>query len=270
MSKSDAITETTGSGEPQTEELRFYCGLHHPGVAGAFERAFISINTIRTRRKPIECPDVVIDSGAFVELEKWGRYRHSVEEYATALRRLHDEGVVRITAAVAQDYMCEPFMLEKTGLTVEEHQRLSVERYDALLACGMPFPILPVLQGYAASDYVRHIRMYGDRLTPGMWVGVGSVCKRNSRPEQIVAVLAGIKGARPDLRLHGFGVKLTALTHSGVRQMLYSADSMAWSFAARKAGRSPNDPAEAHNFVARVRSAASKAIEPWQIPLMLE
>lgn len=253
-----------------SEDLRFYCGLHQPGDAGTFERAFISINRLRGRRKPVECADVVIDSGAFVELEKWGCYRHSVAEYADELRRLHEDGVVRITAAVAQDYMCEPFMLAKTGLTVEEHQRRTVERYDALIAYGLPFPILPVLQGYAPSDYVRHILMYGDRLGTGMWVGVGSVCKRNSRPEQIVAVLAAIKAARPDLLLHGFGVKVTALMHSGVRAMLHSADSMAWSLAARKAGRSPNDPAEAHAFVARVRAAAAQAITPWQLPLMLE
>lgn len=253
-----------------TSDLRFYCGLHQPGDATTFARAFISINRLRGRRKPVACPDVVIDSGAFVELEKWGRYRHSVEEYADELRRLHEAGVVQITAAVAQDYMCEPFMLAKTGLTVEDHQRLTIERYDALLACGLPFHILPVLQGYAPADYVRHVRQYGDRLKPGMWVGVGSVCKRNSQPEQIVAVLHAIKAARPDLRLHGFGVKLTALMHAGVRAMLYSADSMAWSFSARKQGRNGNDPAEAHAFVARVRAAAARAVTPWQLPLIFE
>lgn len=269
----DRIISPEGAGEAERVEgaaLRFYCGLHQPGDASAFERAFISINRLRGRRKPVPCADVVIDSGAFVELEKWGRYRHSVAEYADELRRLHEHGVVRITAAVAQDYMCEPFMLAKTGLTVEEHQRLTIERYDALLAYGLPFPVLPVLQGYAPADYVRHVRQYGDRLKPGMWVGVGSVCKRNSQPEQIVAVLWAIRAARPDLRLHGFGVKLTALMHAGVRAMLYSADSMAWSFAARKRGRNGNDPAEALAFVRRVRDAAAQAITPWQLPIIFE
>lgn len=251
-------------------DLRFYCGLHQPGDARAFDRAFISINRLRGRRKPVACPDVVIDSGAFVELEKWGRYRHSVEEYADELQRLHEAGVVQITAAVAQDYMCEPFMLAKTGLRVEDHQRLTIERCDALLACGLPFPILPVLQGYAPSDYVRHLRAYGDRLPQGAWVGVGSVCKRNSKPEQIVAVLYAILRARPDLRLHGFGVKITALMHSGVRSMLYSADSMAWSLSARKQGRNGNDPAEAMAFVERVRAVGSQLATPWQMPMLLE
>jgi hypothetical protein len=148
--------------------------------------------------------------------------------------------------------MCEPFMLDRTGLTVADHQRLTIERYDALWPEGLPFPIMPVLQGYDPQEYVAHVRAYGDRLTPGMWVGVGSVCKRNGSPEAIVEVLAAIKAVRPDLRIHGFGVKLTSLMHPGVREMLYSADSMAWSFAARKQGRDGNSWREASAFVERV------------------
>lgn len=37
-----------------------------------------------------------------------GRYRRSVEDYAAEIRQLHDARIVRIGAAVAQDYMCEP------------------------------------------------------------------------------------------------------------------------------------------------------------------
>lgn len=247
--------------------LRFYVGLHQPGDAKHFASACVSINRLRSRKKPLACPDVLVDSGAFTELHQHGRYRHSVEEYAADLRRIHESGVASISAAVAQDYMCEPFMLAKTGLTVEDHQRLTIERYDALVACGLPFPILPVLQGYAPADYVRHIRAYGARLTPGMWVGVGSVCKRNSSPDQIVAVLSAIYDERPDLRLHGFGVKITALQHPRVRELLYSADSMAWSFNARKNGRNGNDWREARSFAERVTAIARRAFEPWQMQL---
>lgn len=247
----------------------FYVGLHQPADAANFDRACISINRIWGRKKPVPCGDVLVDSGAFTELHLHGRYRNGVEAYAAELRRLHDQGVVRITAAVAQDFMCEPFMLAKTGLTVEDHQRLTIERYDALLAQDLPCPILPVLQGFDPSDYVRHIDAYGDRLTPGMWVGVGSVCKRNGSPEQVIGVLAAIHAVRPDLRLHGFGVKQTSLLHPGVRELLYSADSMAWSFAARKQGRDGNSWLEADRFVKRITATAARAFEPWQMPLPL-
>ena len=151
--------------------------------------------------------------------------------------------------------MCEAFMLARTGLTIADHQRMTIDRYDELLKCDTGgVYIMPVLQGYAPQDYVSHIRQYGDRLKPRMWVGVGSVCKRNANPGSIESVLLAIKTERPDLRLHGFGVKITSLGSQLVRDLLFSADSMAWSFAARYEGRNANDPAEAIRYANRVRT----------------
>lgn len=191
----------------------------------------------------------------------YGRYETTVEQHADTLHRLHTDGVCDIAGAVSQDYMCEPFMLERTGLTILEHQRLTVERYDALrtaleqrFAGDIPFPVLPVLQGFAVEDYLRHMDMYGDRLRVGMWVGVGSVCKRQGNVRVIEGLLSAIKRQRPDLRLHGFGVKSTALMSPIVRTLLHSADSMAWSFAARKQGRGrdANDWREAMRFTLKI------------------
>jgi len=246
------------------EKTLFYIGLHHPNHAGQFPRACISINVLRGRKKPIQCGDVLVDSAAFTELATHGSYRHPPSVYAAELRRLHIEGVVKITAAVAQDYMCEPFMLEKTGMTVEQHQQLTIERYDALLAEDLPFSILPVLQGYSPYDYVKHISMYGLRLSLGAWVGVGSVCKRNGNPETVLSVLSAIKNVRPDLRLHGFGVKTTSLAHPGIRKMLYSSDSMAWSYAARIEGRDGNLLQEALNFAEKIQHKIDLPPAYWQ------
>lgn len=240
--------------EARRADVIFYVGLHQPSDAQHFPRACISINRVRGRKKPVPCRDVLLDSGAFTELEQHGRYRHDVATYAAEVERLHRLGVLNITAAVAQDYMCEPFMLAKTGLTLLDHQRLTIDRYDALAALAPPVTIMPVLQGFAPWDYQRHVADYGDRLAHGAWVGVGSVCKRQGDPRAIMQVLGAIKSVRPDLRLHGFGVKTTALLHSGVRAMLHTADSMAWSFAARKEGRSPNDWREAQAFSSRIEA----------------
>lgn len=256
--------------------VRFYPGLHQPADAQHFDRCCISINRVRGRKKPVDCDEVIVDSGAFVELEIYGEYRHAVTVHAAELHRLWTAGVVRIAVAVAQDYMCEPFMLAKTGLTIADHQRLTIERYDALVAeldrlfdGECPFPVMPVLQGYAPEDYVRHIQMYGNRQKAGMWVGVGSVCKRNGKPESIVEVLTAIHRIRPDLLLHGFGVKTTALTHPGVRDLLATADSMAWSFAARRQGRDGNSWREAKAFSDKVHNIASTIVDAWQMPLPL-
>ncbi|MFM2006610.1 MAG: Sinorhizobium phage phiLM21, partial [Pseudomonadota bacterium] len=113
--------------------VEFFVGLHQPSDAHRFERACVSINRLRQRKKPLGNVRVLVDSGAFTELNLHGRYRHGVDDYAAQLYRLHTEGVVNIEAAVAQDYMCEAFMLQKTGLTIADHQRLTIERYDALV-----------------------------------------------------------------------------------------------------------------------------------------
>lgn len=202
-----------------------------------------------------------MDSGAFSELFRYGHYRHSVAEYAEQVRRWAKNG--NLLAAVAQDYMCELFIIAKTGLSLSEHQRLTIERYDELVAHDTGVRIMPVLQGYSPEEYVDHIRQYGDRLKFGMWVGVGSVCKRNGDVRAIESVLLAIHRARPDLLLHGFGLKTTALQSGLVRKLLHTADSMSWSFAARKQGRDANDWREAKAFADRIETM------PYQHALIL-
>lgn len=228
----------------------FYVGLHQPSDARHFSHAFISVNRLRDRTT-VGAERWIMDSGAFTELSRHGRYRHSVAHYAKEIMRWR--GNRGLVAAVAQDYMCEPFIIEKTGLSVRTHQRLTIQRYDALIKQVWGIYIMPVLQGYAVTDYVRHLRMYGARLAHGAYVGVGSICKRNADPRQIEEILAAIKQERPDLRLHGFGLKTIALASRVVRALLHSADSMAWSFAARYEGRNQNDWREAARFAARIR-----------------
>ena len=226
--------------------------MHVPSKADKVERAFVSVNVIKNRKSSFPVNEWIMDSGAFTTIAKYGYYPEPVKTYADQIRRWKDNGT--LLAAVSQDYMCEDIMLKKTGLTIEDHQRLTIERYDALVAEKTGVYIMPVLQGYAPENYVQHIKMYGDRLEQGAYVGVGSVCKRNTNPSSIVEVLKAIKGIRPDLRLHGFGVKTTALAWADVRDNLESADSMAWSFAARWEKGNGNDWTEAVKFEKRIKN----------------
>jgi hypothetical protein len=219
--------------------VRFFIGLHQPSDAKHFDCAFVSVGRLRKRKGRFEVGDWIMDSQAFTTIRTYGGYPHPVEEYAEQIKRWKGNG--NLLAAVSQDYMCEPAMLKITGLTVADHQRLTIERYDGLIRCATGCYIMPVLQGYTPDEYVSHIRQYGERLAHGAWVGVGSICKRNAAPLMILDVLIAIKQERPDLRLHGFGLKTTALAHGTIRALLETADSMAWSFAARRQGRDAND-----------------------------
>lgn len=229
--------------------MRFFTGIFNISHAQHFndnEQVFISVVRLRRRKSDFVVGDWILDSGAFSTIDKFGSYPDSPEKYAEEIRRWKSCG--NLLAAVSQDYMCEPHMLKKTGLTIQDHQRLSIERYDALLCSDTGVYIMPVLQGYDKRDYVEHIRMYGDRLQFGAWVGVGSICKRNGDPRAIKKVLLAIHEERPDLKLHGFGLKITALASGIIDQLLHTADSMAWSFSARKAGRDRNSWKEAKRW----------------------
>lgn len=244
--------------------MEFFVGIHQPSDAHRVGSAFVSVNRLRAsakrpaRKSGFGVGRWIMDSGAFTTIKTHGGYPEPAAAYAAEIKRWAGNG--ELLAAVSQDYMCEAAMLAITGKTVAEHQRLTIERYDELLACDTGgVYILPVLQGYAPADYVEHIRQYGERLTPGMWVGVGSVCKRNGNRAAIEDVLLAIKAARPDLLLHGFGVKITSLGSELVRKLLHTADSMAWSFSARKQGRNGNDWREAVAFANRI---ATMPVEP--------
>jgi hypothetical protein len=251
------------------DEVRmiFYVGLHQPSDAHHFTRCCIHVERLASRRKTLGCEDLLLDSQAFMKLRLYGRYPASPAAYAAKVARIAQ--LVGHLTAVTEEYMCEPFMLEKTGLDVATHQRLTIERYDAIRAAlPVSIPLLPVLQGYQPAEYVDHIRQYGARLAGGAWVGVGSVCKRNSDPNAIAAVLLTIAGERPDLRLHGFGVKTTALQSDLIRSLLYSADSMAWSYNARRNGRDANDWREAQAFADAIASQQPRQhAYQWSIPL---
>ncbi|WUA12563.1 hypothetical protein OG225_42405 (plasmid) [Nocardia sp. NBC_01377] len=94
-------------------------------------------------------------------------------------------------------------------------------------------PIVPVLQGWTVTEYRDAIAMFHDAgidLAAEPIVGVGSVCRRQASAEA-ADIFAEICQTVPGIRLHGFGVKASGLQRFG--DLLASADSMAWSFAAR-------------------------------------
>ena len=214
----------------------FFNGWHQPvnGVSdcGNFRFALIGVNRLIERKSDFPCQQIIIDSSAFTRIS--GLYKGfkghlSTRKYARLLRYWKEVLGDRLIAAVAQDYMCESLVLANTGLTVADHQRITILRYDNLrkLLQGSGIQIIPVFQGYAPEEYVSHIYQYGDRIQFGAWVGVGSVCKRNANPIAIYDVLTAIKTVRPDLRLHGFGLKKESLEYLEIQSLLYSADSAA-------------------------------------------
>lgn len=186
---------------------------------------------IHRRTLPRAATPWVLDSGGFTELATYGRWTIGPGRYAADARRIADE-VGAPTWMAPQDWMCEPFMLERTGLTVADHQTRTVDNYLRLKDLAADLPIIPVLQGFTLDEYQRCADLYeqsGVDLTAEPTVGIGSVCRRQGTAEaaEIIRTIAARGYA-----LHGFGLKAQAVQR--VAHELRSADSMAWSYQGRR------------------------------------
>lgn len=216
--------------------MDFYLGVPDPGwLAKAAVPMFVSHRRLRTRKAlPRALAPWALDSGGFSELSQHGHWTITPEEYVDAVRRYGAE-IGSLEWAAIQDWMCEPWIVEKTGLSVQEHQKRTIANYVQLLRLAPEIPWLPVLQGWGLGDYRRHLAAYraeGFDLSALPRVGVGSVCRRQS---SIKGSLIVHDLADEGLRIHGFGFKLTGLDFCWMD--LASADSMAWSFRARRERR---------------------------------
>jgi hypothetical protein len=214
-----------------------------------------------------------LDSGGFNEVRMHGRYSFTAEQYVRAVRR-YDAEIGGLEWAAPMDWMCEPDQLDRTGLTVADHIRLTVENYLELytlwwdledqadaLHTGIPdyrnerssefCPIKPAIQGWTLAERLACIDLYeesGVHLADQLVVGLGSVCRLANTTEGVAllrALHAELERRYPGrvengveypsgLSLHLFGVKTTALAQ--VPETGESADSRAWSMAGMKRG----------------------------------
>lgn len=222
----------TGGGE-----LRFYLGTHQPGwlVRTAVPLFISDVRLGRYRTLPRAVGRWSLDSGGFSMLSMHGSWSAgpTPREYAARVQRYATE-IGGLDWAAPQDWMCEPFITAKTGLTIAEHQARTVGNFLDLRSLGDDLPFVPVLQGFALGDYVRCAQLYaaaGVDLAAEPVVGVGSVCRRQGTTEAL-QIMTALTAEVPGIRLHGFGVKTDGLAR--YRHLLASADSMAWSFNARR------------------------------------
>jgi hypothetical protein len=210
--------------------VHFYLGTHETSWLERLDvPLFISHRRLAQRRRlPVARCGWALDSGGFTELEQFGGWKTTVNEYVEATAR-YAEDIGHLDWAAPMDWMCEPHMLAKTGLSVREHQERTIANYLELRDHG---PFIPVLQGWTLADYERCIDLYGDAgvaLADEPTVGVGSVCRRQSTAE-IGRIMHTLHEA--GICAHGFGVKKEGVARYG--RYLTSADSMAWSYRARR------------------------------------
>lgn len=212
--------------------MNFYLGTHCDGwLSEAGVPLFVSARRLRRRKRlPRAIDRWALDSGGFTELSMYGKWLTTPAQYAREARRWSDH-IGGLDWAATQDWMCEPMIIGKTGLSVSCHQQRSLQSYLELSALAPDILWMPVVQGWTVADYLRHCDMYakaGVDLRSLPIVGIGSVCRRQATAELKQIIGAVRERAR---NLHAFGVKMAGV--AACADMLASADSMAWSYNAR-------------------------------------
>lgn len=232
--------------------MRFYLGTHMPAwLTKTAAPLFISAVRLRKRKRfPQALGGWALDSGGFSELSLHGEWTIGAAQYVEEVRQWSD-AIGNLDWAAIQDWMCEPDIRAKTGKTVEEHQQLTLRSYLDLMTLAPDLPWIPIVQGWTIGEYEDHVELYaqhGVQLDQHPVVGVGSVCRRQAaiRGPLLISQLATM-----GLNVHAFGLKRTGLealkqltsitedddTHDCLKQPfrgIASADSMAWSFHARR------------------------------------
>lgn len=207
---------------------------------------FIQHHRLADRRTlPRAAGQYGVDSGGFSQLQMYGEWRTTPQEYVAAVRR-YDQEIGHLDWAASQDWMVEKEIIQGgwhhgqyyagTHLSVAEHQVRTVENLvllQELWGDADTSPFMPTLQGATRDDYLHCMDLYhesGVDLTLFPLVGLGSVCRRQATSE-IGDIIAAIRAADPAIPLHGFGVKTLGLARYG--HELESCDSAAWSKVAR-------------------------------------
>jgi hypothetical protein len=247
----DLIARTTAApiaAPSAADAFRFYLGVHQPAwLTRTTVPLFLSRVRLAPRKHlPRARGPWALDSGGFSELAKHGRWTLTAVEYVAEVRRYASE-IGRLEWAATMDWMCEPDVRRKTGLSVVEHQRRTADSYVELRSLAPELPWAPVLQGWTVGEYEDHLELYARRgvdLSAAPVVGVGSICRRQAHARSVFLL---DQLAREGLRLHAFGFKRAGLRalrdfdalgagSDRERGGVVSADSMAWSFHGRREG----------------------------------
>ena len=202
-------------------------------TARNLEYPFILINFMTKTNKPPKYPyrRLFIDSGGFYSSMTSRKYIRTDDEYLQYVEKIMPDYFA------LRDYPCEPELLKKHGLTVKQNIQRTVDNHITLLDmlpnyCINAQPV-PVIQGWEASDYIDCIDAFQDQGLMSNYMAIGSVCRRTA-VRNIQKIIVSVRDAIPSwIRLHGFGIKLTALKDLAIYNALYSVDSGAWDYQAR-------------------------------------
>ena len=203
----------------------FYYGSSWHWPLPYLPRVMLSYNMLRTLKTAwnIDIP-FMMDSGAFAVIQKHGKYPYSPEAYALGIEKWHPD------IAWTMDYPCEPSVQKKGQYGPVSAQEMTITNQLKLLDLNTDTQM--VVQGWTVQDYLENIDRIKDQGLLTERLGIGSICRRGQNRE-IARIIRAIHNNVPSwVKLHGFGIKVSALKYTDAKFNLYSADSMSWAIEA--------------------------------------
>jgi len=148
-----------------------------------------------------EYDKVFLDSGAFGSAQADGGYQYTCDDYLELVDRIQPHHWATM------DFPCEPNIL--MNMSVDERIERTIE--NTIYLQRHPSPgFLPVVQGWELGDYALCLDLMSKAGIGLQYIGIGSVCRRCSSGI-LVSIVRLVAGLVPRAKLHGFGIKLTAL-----------------------------------------------------------
>jgi len=201
-------------------------------VVSELRYPYILINFMTKNSKYVPSAEILfVDSGGFPSSFLYNGYNRTDLEYLHFVRK------TKANLFALRDYPCEPQILQKYNVTAKDQIHRTLEHHIKLLELSERLEVkakpIPVIQGWELEDYYYCIDLFREHGLITDYMAIGSLCRRNAT-KQIQQIIIKVRQELPAwVKLHAFGVKLSALKNIVVWRALHSCDSSAWDFWAR-------------------------------------
>jgi hypothetical protein len=166
---------------PPSTGVRFHLGVHQPSwMERIAHPLFVSHRRLMNRKAlPRAIGPWALDSGAFSEIDLYGRWKTTPAQYAAAVNRYYDE-IGNLEWCSPMDWVCEPWMLAKTGKSVDEHLRRTVDSVLELRTLGVKAQVIPVVQGWTRPHFPCQVLLFSSAAAVGAWERGGAASSRTT------------------------------------------------------------------------------------------
>lgn len=174
--------------------------------------------------------EIMLDSGGFSLLNKYGDYPFSTKDYVDWIHRMDEINDGKVKYVAIRDYPCEPDITRKISmLSNVERIKKTVDNTIECMSYDIPGKWMPVLQGYIKQDYLACLQLLKDKdVDIGDCIALGSMCRRTNIRE-IKDIFCSIQKGYSG-KIHLFGLTMNALKDSWLKDNISSCDTIGYTY----------------------------------------